>query len=282
MRVVARQLTVDYQLDGGRRVRALDDASLTLDGGESVAVMGPSGAGKSTLALALRGLVPLSYGSVTYYTPAGTTDARQQLAVVLQRPESGLFAETVREELAFAPRLAGTSRAEAQRRIESALTDVGLELTYLEADPLALSGGEQRRVAIAAVLAADPAVLVMDEPTAGLDAPGRMAIAGTLERLSDHGRTVVLLTHDAELAGRTCRRLLVLGQGTVAYDGPTAGFLSDADTCLAFGIAPPAGVLAAREVQALTGETAPRTLSEEALLDYMAAALRRKGPAWVR
>jgi energy-coupling factor transport system ATP-binding protein len=144
---------------------------------------------------------------------------RRRVGLVFQSPEDQLFSPTVREELAFAPRNWGFSEEEARASIERAIRSVGLDESYLGRNPLRLSGGERRLVAIASVLAGDPECLVLDEPTAGLDAAYRERIAALLTRLQGEGRTIVTVTHDFEMAFERSDRLIVMEDGLSVYEG---------------------------------------------------------------
>ncbi|MCW2956059.1 MAG: transporter related protein, partial [Thermoleophilia bacterium] len=203
-----------------------------------IAIMGASGAGKSTLALAAAGLLTPAAGT---RSGAAAGDVR----MVLQRPESTFLESTVLDEVALAARWSGVGEPAARASADAALRQLGLPDGIGDADPLALSGGEQRRVAIAAVLAGDPRVLVLDEPAAGLDAAARVDLVERLRQLHAAGRTVLVVTHDAAEAALLADRLVVLVDGRIAYDGPTGDVLGDPARAHALGLEP------APEVRAL-------------------------------
>lgn len=233
MPIVVTNLKFSYADAGGSSVRALRGVNLRVEEGEIVAVLGRTGAGKSTLMLHLNGLLTGPKGAVQVdgFDPARSgadlAEVRRRVGLVFQQPEGQLFAETVADDVAFGPRNAGCSAAETERRVVRALADVGLDPEGVAGrSPFALSGGEQRRVAIAGVLALDPKFLVLDEPTAGLDGSGRRGLWSLLHRLRRRDNTgVVFVTHEVEDAARHADRVVVLADGEIALQGaPTEVF----------------------------------------------------------
>lgn len=192
---------------------------------EFVAVVGRSGSGKSTLLQMFNGLLRPSRGEILvdgknihaakYELPA----LRRRLGLVFQFPEAQLFAQTVHEDIAFAPRQQLLARDEVERRTREALAHVGLSEDFLERNPLTLSEGEKRRVAIAGVLAMEPEMLVLDEPTASLDARGLAEIKTLLRQWHANGKTIVIISHDSDLVAELAQRVLVLHEGTILFDG---------------------------------------------------------------
>lgn len=219
MELDVRGLTVDRG-SGVHARRILDRIDLRVERGECVAIMGANGAGKSTLALALAGALAPTGGTV-----AGA--AAGSVRLVLQRPESSFLAERVLDEVALEARWNGSSDAVAQQHARAALAAVGFGPEVEGRDPLQLSGGEQRRVAIAAVLAGVPRVIALDEPSAGLDILARRDLHATLQRLHGEGRTLLVVTHDPAEAMLLATRLVVVRDGGISYDGPPAVVLAD-------------------------------------------------------
>jgi len=221
---------------------ALRGVTLAIAPGERVAVVGPNGAGKSTLILALGGFVPAE-GTIRVaghtLTPATVRDVRRHLGLVFQNADDQLFMPRLSEDVAFGPATMGLEAAEVERRVREALAAVGLEGMEDRA-PYHLSVGEKRRAALATVLAMRPQVLVLDEPSADLDPRGRRRLIDLLRGLEG---TLLVVTHDLDLAVETCGRTVVLDGGRVVADGPTGRILSDAALTEAHGLEVPLRLL---------------------------------------
>lgn len=234
---VLRVEHLSYTYAGG--AEALRDITFSLAPGERVALLGPNGAGKSTLLWCLVGVL---HGSGTVavngavLAPGSEAEVRRRLGLGFAEPEDQLFMPTVERDIAFGPRAAGAPPEEAARRAAEAARTVGLAGPLLSRAPHELSSGERRRAALAAILALDPDVLALDEPTNSLDAPGRAALAETLSRLPC---AQLLATHDLEFVGRLCARALVLVGGRLVADEPLASLLGDEARLVAYGLAAP-------------------------------------------
>jgi len=204
---------------------ALTDISFTAAGGEIVSVVGHTGSGKSTLAQHLNGLIIPQRGEVIVdgmHVAAKSPQLRQirrLVGLVFQYPEQQVFAETVEDELSFAPLNWNISGMELKERISWAMELIGLEDSLLPQNPFELSGGQKRRVAIASVLAADPQILVLDEPTAGLDAGGSAELVALIKNFRRSGRCVIHITHDLELALCISDVIVVLANGRIVSQG---------------------------------------------------------------
>ncbi|MEW6505362.1 MAG: ABC transporter ATP-binding protein [Chloroflexota bacterium] len=203
--------------------------------GERVALVGPNGAGKSTLLLALAGILR-GEGRIsiegTLLTPASLPRLRARMGLVFQSPDDQLFSPTVYEDVAYAPIYQGLPADEVNARVEEALTAVGME-AFAERMPHHLSMGEKKRIALAAVLAMQPTMLLLDEPSAGLDPRGRRELMTLLTGLP---QTLLIATHDLDLVERTCPRMVILDEGQIVADGSSRALLRNSDLLAAHGL----------------------------------------------
>ena len=208
---------------------ALRDVDLRVGAGERVAVLGPNGAGKTTLVLHLNGVLTPTTGTVAIggVAVAGPNlrDVRARVGLVFQDPDDQLFMPTVRMDVAFGPANLGLGGSDLDARVDAALAAVGMS-DAADRPPHHLSFGQRRRVAVATVLAMDPSVLVLDEPSSNLDPRARRQFA---ELVLGLGLTTLVVTHDLLYALQLCERAVVIVDGTVAADGPTPDLLADDD-----------------------------------------------------
>jgi energy-coupling factor transport system ATP-binding protein len=197
-------------------IKAIDSIHFTLEAGETVALVGPSGAGKSSLLRVLAGLIPLTEGALIKAEPG-------QTGFVFQEPHRGFFAQTVWEEVSFGPENQKLSADEVRRRVVEALHQVGIGEELWHRSPFLLSGGEQRRLALAAVLSMRPSVLFLDEPTIGLDEPGRAMLINLLHTLrtnSCNRLPMLIISHDSDFLFRLTERVVVMNRGRIIADAP--------------------------------------------------------------
>lgn len=225
---------------------ALRNVSLTVRRGEFLGLAGHTGSGKSTLIQHLNGLIRPQEGSVyalglDLVNKKDAAAVKAKVGVVFQYPERQLFAETVAQDVAFGPRNLGLSQAEVARRVASSLARVGLDLaTVGDKSPFELSGGQQRRVAFAGVLAMEPEVLVLDEPMAGLDPAARRDFLELIGHLHDEGLTVVMVSHSMDDLANCCDRIVVMNKGAVFAEGTPAQVFAHADELKSIGLGVPA------------------------------------------
>ncbi|MBN8237397.1 energy-coupling factor ABC transporter ATP-binding protein [Halobacillus kuroshimensis] len=228
MDITFDHVSYTYQPNTPFEHRALDDLSFTIQSGSFVAVIGHTGSGKSTLIQHLNGLLQPTEGQVQvgpYTMKAGEKNKqlmklRENVGVVFQYPEHQLFEETVEKDIGFGPQNFGVGQDEIKRRTKEAVQAVKLPEELLERSPFDLSGGQMRRVAISGVLAMDPEVLVLDEPTAGLDPNGRKEIMDMFYHLhQEKGLTTVLVTHSMEDALAYADHIIIMNQGKVYREG---------------------------------------------------------------
>ena len=240
---------VSYVYSGGlpTQTTAVDDVSLAVEAGEFVGVIGHTGSGKSTLVQHFNGLLRPTSGRILldgrdiWAEPKKIRDVRFRVGLVFQYPEHQLFEETVRRDIAFGPRNMGLSDDETEARVRRAAAFVGLREELLDKSPFDLSGGEKRRVAVAGVMAMQPQVLILDEPTAGLDPHGQELLLGQIkEYQQESGATVLLVSHRMEDVARVADRVLVMNNGRVAMFDRTAAVFSRAEELAAIGLSIPA------------------------------------------
>jgi len=213
MEIGLHNISVRYQSGHKQRRQALTGVSLYLRQSEKVAVIGPSGSGKSTLLRVLAGLIQPSAGRVEKYGAQGG------LALCIQEPQKGFFAATVWEEVAFGPQNLDLTEQEIVERVNWALEVVDFPMGKRQASPFSLSGGEQRRVALASVLSMKPSFLLLDEPTAGLDGAGKKQLSVLLHKLSTvHHMTLVIVAHESDFLFPLTDRVLILDEGVLVTD----------------------------------------------------------------
>ena len=213
----------------------LNDISLLIPSGRVTLIAGRSGAGKTTLACLAAGLTKAQSGSVLL---GGTAPVPGEVALAFQNPEQQLFLETVEHELAFAPRNLGCSEDEVARRVSDAASQLEIK-ELLPSDPFCLSGGQARRVALASILTLNPRAVVLDEPTAGLDAPARAALHRLVQDLACKGLPVLVVSHDLEEWLAAADQVVLLADGTIAWQGTPDALASDMDAFARAGLEPP-------------------------------------------
>lgn len=259
---------------------ALDDVSLSLGKGEIVGLAGHTGSGKSTMIQLLNGLLKPTRGTVTFegkdihVKGYSRNNLRGKVGMVFQYPEHQMICDTVWEDVAFGPKRQGLSEVECQTRIQEALEFVGLPEKYYEANPLQLSGGQKRRVAIAGVLAMQPEYIILDEPAAGLDAEGKREIFDRIRRMSrEQGIGVLLVSHSMEDLAEYADRMIVLDDGKKILDGSPVQVFAERETLETCGLdVPEAGKFADR--LRAEGYAIPQTvIREEELLETLRACV---------
>jgi cobalt transport protein ATP-binding subunit len=207
---------------------ALSDVDLRIERGERVALLGPNGAGKTTLALHLNGVLTPQRGTVDIgglrVARPHLREIRRRVGLVFQDPDDQLFMPTVADDVAFGPANFGVHGADLDQRVARALAAVGMA-GHATRSPLHLSGGQRRRVALATVLACEPDILVLDEPSANLEPVARRELAETLNELDT---TMLMITHDLPYAAQLSPRSVIMDDGVVVADGPTHELLADA------------------------------------------------------
>ena len=238
-------LSKTYQI-GENEIKAIDNMDLTIQKGEFVGLIGHTGSGKSTLIQHLNGTISPTMGEIIldgeniHKDKTKLKQVRQRIGLAFQYPEHQLFEMTVYKDVAFGPNNMKLSEEEVDKRVKEALQTVGLPETVYEKSPFELSGGQKRRVAIAGVLAMNPEVLILDEPTAGLDPKGRDEILYAIKQLhKQRGITVVLVSHSMEDVAKLVDRLIVMHKGKVAMTGTPREVFAHAEQLEEMGLAIP-------------------------------------------
>ncbi|HPJ02889.1 MAG TPA: energy-coupling factor transporter ATPase [Candidatus Limiplasma sp.] len=236
---------------------AIHNLSLTIDDGEFIGILGHTGSGKTTFVQHLNGLLMPTGGTVVVNGTdivakgAGLRELRKQVGLVFQYPEYQLFEETVMKDIAFGPKNIGCDKEEIDRRVRWACEQVGIDYeTTGKASPFELSGGQMRRVAIAGVLAMRPKVLILDEPTAGLDPEGRRAILSMIKKLhTDTKMTVIMVSHNMDDIATLATRLIVMNKGTLEMEGTPREIFKQAERLKKIGLGVPQGAELAQRLR---------------------------------
>ncbi|MCL2351722.1 MAG: energy-coupling factor transporter ATPase [Firmicutes bacterium] len=246
MRIEIKDLTFIYNQNTPFEKKALDNVSLDIADNEFLGLIGHTGSGKSTLIQHMNALLKPASGKILldgadiHADKSLLKSVRRRVGLVFQYPEHQLFEMTVLEDVAFGPKNLGLGKDEARARAEKAVQSVGLPRDSWEKSPFELSGGQKRRAAIAGVLAMAPEVLILDEPTAGLDPRGRDEILGQIKEMREAlGISVVLVSHSMEDVARLASRTVVMHEGKIAFSGPPAEVFERADELEAIGLAAP-------------------------------------------
>lgn len=236
MSIIVNHLTYIYNPNSAFEKKAIDDVSFTIEDGEYIGLVGHTGSGKSTLVQHLNGLVKATSGGIyyngqdIYEKDFSLKQLRGKVGLVFQYPEHQLFEEDVFKDVCFGPKNLGLSKSECELRAYEALKSVGIRDEQFYQSPFDLSGGEKRKVAIAGVLAMKPEVLILDEPTAGLDPKGREMLLSLIDDLHESGNmSIVLVSHSMDDMAEHAKRLLVMDRGRLIMDGPAKEVFSNGE-----------------------------------------------------
>lgn len=283
MDILLQEVGYSYAQNTPFEKRALHNVNLHIPSGAYMAIIGHTGSGKSTVLQHLNALLTPTEGSIIIgdrKIEAGTKaknlrEIRRQVGIVFQFPEQQLFDETVLKDIMFGPLNFGVPEEEASRRAHELVDLLGLPRDVLDKSPFDLSGGQMRRVAIAGVLAMEPSVLVLDEPTAGLDPRGRREIMDLFHRLHvEKGLTTVLVTHSMEDAARYADHVAIMHSGKCVATGEPKDIFANEEQLLDYRLEPPRTVRLQRQFEEKTGlQLADISLTEEALAKNIALAL---------
>ena len=282
MQIKLTKVKADYQLGPIRTKNVIDDVSLEIESGTFTAIVGPTGAGKSSLLKLINGLLVPTSGKVRVgHLDITKTDnqaelnkIRKRVGMVFQFPENQLFAETVEEDIAFGPRNFGFSDEQVKESVQESLQQVGLTKEILQRSPFTLSGGQQRRVALAGVLATKPDVLVLDEPGAGLDPVSKNQILSFIFELNrEEEITVLLVTHDMNDVAQYADQVMVMDRGKVITCQPTRDFFSKPDLLSKWALDLPDVVRLKQTIEIKNNITLPKvSLTKDELIDQLIEA----------
>lgn len=236
---------------------ALNDVNLSIEEGEFVALIGHTGSGKSTLIQHINGLLKPTYGKIIIdgidiaSKSVKLSSIRKKVGLVFQYPEYQLFEETIEKDIAFGPKNLGLDDDEINKRVKKAMKIVGLDYdVYKDKSPFDLSGGQKRRVAIAGVVAMEPKVLILDEPTAGLDPKGRDEILERIRELkAEYNMTIILVSHSMEDVAKLATRVLVMHDSKCILDGTPSEVFKEIETLERVGLAVPQVTYLVRELR---------------------------------
>ena len=246
MSIIVDKVNYVYSAGTAYEIKALDDINLKIEDGEFIGIIGHTGSGKSTLIQHLNGLIKATSGAIYFHGQDiydknfDLRELRNRVGLVFQYPEHQLFETTIFDDVCFGPMNQGLDRNEAGLRAFEALRQVGIPEELFYQSPFDLSGGQKRRVAIAGVLAMKPEVLILDEPTAGLDPGGRDEILDLITRMHrERGMTVMLVSHSMEDVAKYVNRIIVMNQGRVMYDDVPKEVFKNYKELEAVGLAAP-------------------------------------------
>lgn len=256
MSIKIENLTHIYMPNSPMEKKALDNVNININDGEFVAIIGHTGSGKSTLIQHMNGLLQATSGNIIIDDIDISTrginmiDIRKKVGVVFQYPEYQLFEETIEKDISFGPRNLGLAQEEINERVKRAMEMVGLNFDlFRNKSPFEISGGQKRRVAIAGVIAMEPKILILDEPTAGLDPKGRDYILNQINKLhSSYGMTVVLVSHSMEDVARLAKRVIVMNKGKVALDDQPENVFKEVEFLEEIGLGVPQVTYLMREL----------------------------------
>ena len=280
--IETRQLTHLYSAGTPFEHTALHSVDFSAEEGEYVAIIGRTGSGKSTLIQHLNGLLKPTSGQVFFggtdiwESKERTRQVRCQVGLVFQYPEYQLFEETVYQDIAFGPKNMGLDADEVDRRVKQSARFVGLEDGVLEKSPFDLSGGQTRRVAIAGVIAMEPRVLVLDEPTAGLDPAGSARILENIRTYHEEKNAcVILVSHSMEEVAREAQRLVVIHRGTIPFSGTPGSVFAHGDELEAMGLGVPAVTRVFARLRGMGVDVPPSVYTVEQARDAVLCALNK-------
>jgi energy-coupling factor transport system ATP-binding protein len=282
MSIKIENLTHVYMPKTPFEKKAIDNISIEIKQGEFVALIGHTGSGKSTLIQHINGLLKPTSGTIIIdelditVKKAKLTDIRKKVGLVFQYPEYQLFEETIEKDIAFGPHNLGLDNDEINKRVQRAMKIVGLDYEeYKDKSPFEISGGQKRRVAIAGVVAMEPKILILDEPTAGLDPKGRDDILNKIVELyKQNDMTIILVSHSMEDVAKVANRIIVMDEGTCILDGTPQKIFKEIEILESVGLAVPQVTYLIRELRSKGFNVSEDTFTVEKARQELLSVLR--------
>lgn len=276
-----KNLSYEYEIEEGKRAKALDGVSLSIEKGSFVAILGHNGSGKSTLVKLLSAVLELQSGEIiidgvsldSSISDEDYISIRRRVGMVFQNPDDQLVATVVEEDIAFGPENLGVPPCEIEKRVKDALEKVGMT-AYAKHAPHRLSGGQKQRIAIAGILAMLPECIIFDEATAMLDPVGRESVMELIRTLHRDGITTLFITHNMDEA-KLADRIVVLNRGKVYMEGTPKEVFSRADELFSIGLEVPQSTSLAIELKKLGMDIDTSVISEEECADSIARILNK-------
>lgn len=239
MQIEFEKVSYLYDPSEKRPQMALDDINLSIVEGEYICITGPTGSGKSTLVQHINGLLKPTQGKVLIngeeiiYKGHNLQQIRKRVGLLFQFPEDQLFEDTIEKDICFGPKRMGISLEEIEIRLKKVMNEVGLPYEqYKDISPMKISGGQKRRVALACILITEPEILILDEPTAGLDPKGKDEILKLIKDLNKSGRTIIMITHDLEDIAEYASRVIIMNRGRIILNGNPEDVLTQEDALI--------------------------------------------------
>ena len=282
MSIILDKVNHEYSAGTAYQVQALKNVNITIQDGEFIGIIGHTGSGKSTLIQHMNGLIKATSGGIYFHgqdiydEDFDMKELRSRVGLVFQYPEHQLFETTIFDDVCFGPKNLGLDKKTVELRAYEALRNVGFPNELFYQPPFDLSGGQKRRVAIAGVLAMKPEVLILDEPTAGLDPAGRDEILGMISKMhKELGITVILVSHSMEDVAKYVDRIIVMNQGSVMYDGAPKAVFRQYKDLEAVGLAAPQVTYLMHELQEKGLPVDVNATTVEEARESILAAMRR-------
>ncbi len=281
MSLVLENIDYEYESGTAMSVKALEQVSIKIDKNEFVGIIGHTGSGKSTLMQLMNGLLVPSAGTVLFNREninQKDYNKRQlhcNIGLIFQYPENQLFESSVLKDVMFGPLNKEMTREQAEEQAKNALSYVNLGEEYYNSSPFDLSGGEKRRVAIAGVMAMNPEILILDEPTAGLDPCSRDDLLDSLAELHKSGKTIILVSHSMEDIAKYVERIIVLKDGSVQFDGTKTEVFSRIEELEKMGLSAPETVYLMKELKKRGFDVSETIFSADRAVAELVACVKR-------